>query len=72
MPSTESRRRWWEVSEVPPISSDIQRVMYVMKMGWSRWGTEVRRKWLYELRRACCETIEDLDKNCFGEDQRER
>lgn len=49
-----------------PFPIGIGRVLYVIMMGWHRWGPTARRKWVVELllaaddvREQCVEWLEE-------------
>ena len=35
--------------------------IFVIQMGWRRWGNDTKVHWLNELRVACIETVEDIN-----------
>jgi len=43
--------------------------MYVIQMGWDRWGKAARIKWAIILRKACEETIELCDQEIRHEQE---
>lgn len=45
----------------PPIGF-LVRPIYIMQMGWHRWGHAARRKWAKELITACQETISECER----------
>lgn len=46
---------------VPP-HIPMMRPMYVIQMGWHRWGRDAKLAWANRLQQACEATIEECDR----------
>lgn len=44
----------------PPIGG-LRVPLYVMQMGWHRWGPQAKVRWLHKLIAACEQTITDCE-----------
>lgn len=40
----------------------LQRTMYVIVMGWPRWGREARVRWLENMRDDCLTCVEHINE----------
>lgn len=44
--------------------------MFVIQMGWPRWGPQAKGLWVYKLKCACQYTIRECDKWSEGLSER--
>ena len=40
----------------------LHKIMYILNMNWHRYGKSARVKYLVEFKRACEETINEIDR----------
>jgi len=48
--------------KVPPPHRPLLIPVYVIQMGWHRWGLRAKRRWAMNLRHACQETILECER----------
>jgi len=49
------------IQDAPPLGI-LGVPVYVIRMGWHRWGLAAQLRWLHKLRDACLETAETCDR----------